>query len=290
MVDQQLGVDAEQPVEQIFVRQRAAGNITHGVNAVGLQLSGVAAAHPPEIGKRTVIPQQAAVSAFVQLGNTDAVHVRVDVLCHNIHGHLTEIQVGADPRRGRDTGGLQHIQDDPHGKLPGIAFVRVQVVGHVHQHLVNRIIVDVLGRDVFQVHVVDPGAPLHVMGHPGRSHDVVHRQARVCFQFRIAEGGAAELPPRCGAEPLGVDLLDPLNYLEQPRPAGDAPGFQAGGDRQADGLLRPAQVRHHKVGGQGIEAALNALHGCVEALEINGEIRSLFHSAASFPYIILLLS
>ena len=123
---------------------------------------------------------------------------------------------------------------------------------------------DILRCDVFQVHIVDPGTPFHVVGHPGRSHNVVQRQTGVGFQSGIVRGGTGELPPRRGAEPLGVDLPDVLYHLKQPSPAGDSPGFQAGGDRQTDGLLGAAQVRHHKVGGQGIEAALDAFDRGVE--------------------------
>ena len=126
----------------------------------------------------------------------------------------------------------------------------------------------ILRGGILQVHVIDPGAPLHIVGHPGRGHDVIHRQAGVGLQSGIIRGGAGEAPSGRGAQALGVHLFDPLHHLEQPRPAGDAIGFQRGRDRQTDGLLRAAQVCHHKVGGQGIEATLKAFDGCVEALKI----------------------
>ena len=221
------------------------GDVPHRVESLRLQLSGVAGPHPPEVCQGPVGPEIPAVALLRQLGNADAVLIRRDAFGPNIHGDLAQVQVRPDARRGGDARGLQHVQDDLHGEIAGAEAIGPQVVCHVHEHLVDGVGDDVLRRDVFQVHAVDSCAPLHVMGHPGRGHDVVHRKARVRFQLRIAGGGTRELPPWGLTGPLSVDLLDPLDHLEQPRPAGDAPGFQGRRHGQADGFLRPAQVRHH---------------------------------------------
>ena len=181
MVNQQLCVDPKQLIEQILVLQGAAGNIAHGIDAMGLQLSGVPAANPPEIGEGPVLPQQAAVGALVQLGDADAVDVRVDVLRNDIHSDLAEIEVAPDPSRGGDACSLQHIRNDLTCQFSGIELVGIQVIGHIHQDLINRIVVDIFLGDVFQIYVVNPGAPFHVMGHPGRGHDIVHSETGVGF-------------------------------------------------------------------------------------------------------------
>ncbi len=143
VVDEQLGVDPEELVEQILVvvvggfSNGAAGDIPHGVQPLGLQLSGVAPAHPPEVGERRVLPQEAAVAHLVQLRDPHPVLVRLYVLRHDVHGHLGEIQVGPDPRRGGDTGGVQHLPDHGHGQLMSRHAVGVQIVGQVHEHLVD---------------------------------------------------------------------------------------------------------------------------------------------------------
>ena len=142
---------------------------------------------------------------------------------------------------------------------------------------------DIAGGDVLEVDIVDPGAPLHVVGHPGRRHDVVHGEAGVRPQRRVAGGGAGELPSRRGPQALGVHLLDPLDHLEQPRPAGDAVGFQRGRHRQTDGFISTALVRHHQIGGQGVQLALDALHGSVKAAEVWQNKRALSYPAPPLP-------
>ena len=137
VVDEELRVHPEEPVEEVLVRQGAPGDIAHGVQPVGLQLLGVPTAHPPKIREGTVVPQVAAVALLVQLGDAHAVRVRLGVLGPDVHGDLAEVEVGTDARRGGDARGLQHVQNDPLGQLPGREPVGVQVVGHVHQHLVD---------------------------------------------------------------------------------------------------------------------------------------------------------
>ena len=67
VVDQQLGVDAKQLIEQRLVivfpdlPDGAPGDISHGVDADGLELFGIAFSHPPEVGQRAVHPKLSAV-------------------------------------------------------------------------------------------------------------------------------------------------------------------------------------------------------------------------------------
>ena len=132
MVNQQLCVDPKQLIEQILVLQGAAGNIAHGIDAMGLQLSGVPAANPPKIGEGPVLPQQAAVGALVQLGDADAVDIGMDVLRNNIHSDFAEVQIRADSRRCCDAGSLQYIRNDLTCQFSGVEFIGVQIVRHVH--------------------------------------------------------------------------------------------------------------------------------------------------------------
>ena len=283
VVDEELRVHAEHFIEQFLVviirrlADGAAGDIPHGVKSFGLQLPGIAGPHPPKVCQGPMVPQILAVALLRQLGDADAVFVRRDALGPDVHSDFAQVQVRPDPRRGGDTRGLQYVQDDLHSEITGAETVGPEVVRHVHQDLVDGVIDNILRRDIFEVHVVDPGTPLHVMSHPGRSHDVVHRQAGVRFQLGVTGGGAGKLTTRCLAGTISVDLLDPLDHLEEPRPSGDAPGFQGGRHRQADGLLRPAQVRHNEVGGQGVQAPFNTLDGGVKTFQVTGDISPVPH-------------
>ena len=142
MVDQQLRIHAEQPVKQLLVvvvggaADGAPGDVPHGVQPLGLQLLGVARSHPPEVGEGAVVPQQAAVAQLIHLGDADAAFIRLGVLGPDVHGHLRQIKVGADARRGGDAGGVQYVQHDLPGQLPGGELVGGQVVGHIHQHFI----------------------------------------------------------------------------------------------------------------------------------------------------------
>ena len=136
---------------------------------------------------------------------------------------------------------------------------------------------DVVRRDVFQVDAVDLRADLDVTRHARHGNDVVQFQGRVRRQFGRAGGFATE--PMSGREalPLGVDLPNLLHHFEQARSSGDAANFQRRGDREADCLIRPGLVGHHKIGRQRVELPVGALRRCVKGLQINGDISLIHH-------------
>ena len=77
-VDEQLCVDAEHLVEQLFVvvfarlADGAFCNVAHGVDTDGLELFGVTPSNAPKIRQRTVRPELPAVAHFVKLRDADA--------------------------------------------------------------------------------------------------------------------------------------------------------------------------------------------------------------------------
>lgn len=125
--------------------------------------------HPPEISQRTVVPEQTAIAHFIQLGNPHPVFICRDMLGFDVHGDLGEIEIGSDPRRRSDAGGFENIQNDGPGQLPSGHLKGFQITGGVNEHLINGIDMDVLRSRVFEIDLIDPGAPLDVVGHPGRS-------------------------------------------------------------------------------------------------------------------------
>lgn len=132
-----------------------------------------------------MVPQQIAEALLVELGNAHAVRIRRDVLCHDVHGQLCEIQVRADARRGGDAGLGQHFAHQLHGQLVGRQLIERQVARHIHEDLVNGIGVDVLRGHIAQIDFVDLLRHLQIPGHPGRRNDVIQPEGGV----RIQAGG-----------------------------------------------------------------------------------------------------
>ena len=123
---------------------------------------------------------------------------------------------------------------------------------------------DILRCHVFEVNIIDGGTGFHVQRHPGGSYDVVDGQLRVGIQLPGIIAGSGKSPVGGNKLPGGIGLFYLGNGLKKPGTAGDAILFQRRGDRQTDGLLRPALIRYHQIGGHGVQFPLDALHGGIE--------------------------
>ena len=136
--------------------------------------------------------------------------------------------------------------------------VSLQIVRHIHHHLIDGVDVDVLGCDVFEIDIVDLRADLNVFRHLRRRDKITHRARRVSRQF-VGIAALFKKIAACFAPPFGVDFLDALDYFEKSRSAGDAVGLQGRRHGKADGLLRAAEVCHDQIGRHRVKAALHAL-------------------------------
>ena len=108
--------------------------------------------------------------------------------------------------------------------------VGVQVVRHVHEHLVNGIDHNVLRRDVLEVDLIDAGAVLHVVSHARRRDDEVNGKGRILLQLGEEIRRAFQLSPRRVMLPSGVCLLDALLDFKQPPTPGDTVALERGCD------------------------------------------------------------
>ena len=72
-----------------------------------------------------MVPQLPSIALLIQTGNTHSVRVRLHMLGLNIHGHLAQVKIGADPCCGSDAGGLIHILDHGFCQLPGSHMVGI---------------------------------------------------------------------------------------------------------------------------------------------------------------------
>ena len=149
MIDEQFRIHAEQPIKQFLVLQRHPGNLSHRVDSVDSQFLSDTMADTPETRQWPMAPKLTAVGHLVQLRYADTVLVGRFFLSHDIHGHLAEIHVCSDASSSGDTSLTQHVTYHGHSQFVCGHFVGLQIVRHVHKHLVDTIHMDVLRSDVF---------------------------------------------------------------------------------------------------------------------------------------------
>ena len=221
MVDQQLRVDPEKPVQKILVPvfsglpEGAAGNIAHGKDSPFFQLFRDPASHAPEVPERPVGPEAAPVAHLIQLRDPHAVLVRFLMLCQHVHGDLREVEIGPDACGGGDARFQEDLQNQLFRQLPAGHAIGLQVLGCVDQHLVDGVDVDVLGSDVPEIDLVDAGAVLHVQGHAGRRGEIIRFQRRVFRKLVRFPGLAGKTASRRVPEPSGIDLFHSLDHFKK---------------------------------------------------------------------------
>lgn len=95
--------------------------------------------------------------------------------------------------------------------------------------------------NIFQVYAIDACRHVKIPLHPRRRDDIL--------------------------DFLSCNFFDSLHFLfdfKQPGAARDAIGFHGGGDSQADGAIGAGFVRHDKVGGEWVEAAVYTFGGSIK--------------------------
>lgn len=185
VINEQFCILAEHAVQGFLILHRAPSDIAHGIEAMLIQLTYIAFSHAPEVCKRTVIPQHAAVAHFIQLGDAYVFCIRRDMLRHDIHSHLGQIQVGADAGGCGDAGGTQYVPDNATRQLMSRAAVRCKIRRGIDKNLIDGVDNNMLGGDILGVHVLDPRAVLHVVRHAWRSNDEVQSKPGVAMKLRI---------------------------------------------------------------------------------------------------------
>ena len=270
MIDEQLRVDAEHAIQQVFIviirslSQRTAGDISHGIQSFFLQLFRVTRSYPPEICQRPVGPEQPPVRQFIQLGDAHAVLIRRHMLGPDIHRHLADIQIRPDSCCRRDPRSVQHIQNHLHSQLPGRHPIGFQISSRVDKYLVNGIDMHIFRRNIFQINFINPGADLHVARHLRRRDHIVHRQRRVCLQLPALTGRTLQYAAGRLLPALRVDLPDLLHHFKEPGPPGDAVSLQSRRNCQTNGLFRSALICHHQICGHRVQPPFHTLHGGVK--------------------------
>ena len=105
-------------------------------------------------------------------------------------------------------GQLKEVSNENTGM--GGELVGIQVVRHIHEHLVDGVDNDVLRGNILEINLIDTGAVLHVVRHSRRRDDEVNRQRRVCLQLREEVRCAVQSASRCVVLPSGIRFLHSL--------------------------------------------------------------------------------
>ena len=197
-----------------------------------------------------MIPKQLAIAHFVKLGDADTVRVRGNMLGPDIHGDLRQIQIGADACRRGDTGFAQNLEDHFHSQFPRVQPIQRKIICGVDKDFIDRIGMDILGRDIPKIDTVDAGARGDVVRHAWTGGDIGDCKLRMRCQFvRVCRLPGEALPTGAG-QPQGVQLADFLDDFKEPRPSGDAIGTQARRDRKADGFFGAGSISDDQMRGQ----------------------------------------
>ena len=209
------------------------------------------------------------------------------MLGHDVHRHLAQIQVGADAGRGRDAGRLADIADDRGRQLPGAHLICTQISAHIHEHLIDRIDMDILGSHILQIDLIDLLAVCHVKRHARLRDDIRERQHRILAERIIRIRFPAQIAKRGTPLTVPVDLLHLLDDFEKTGTAGNAILLQRRRDRQADRLLAAPLIRHHQICVERVKTAFHAFHRSIKRLQVDGHIALFpchFSSSNEVPY------
>ena len=283
MINEQLRVDAQRLVKQIFIGQAKAGDISHGIAAQLFQAGSDSEPHTPEILQGTVAPEKFPVGLFIQFRDADTVLVRGNPLGHNIHGDFRQVHIGSYAGGGGNPGVVKHVPDHGHGELMGGHAVGFQIAGDIHEAFVHGIDMDIFITDIFHVDGKDFGADPLIKLHPRPGNNIIQLQGRIRRQLTRIGGAAGEtvFPVRPTdslaqadgiAQPFRIDLFNPLDDFKQAGTAGDPVSLETGRDGQADGFLCPGRVSHNKVNGKRVKTTVRTLHGSVETFEVDGDV------------------
>ena len=254
MVDEKFGLNAEEPVEQVFVKrfpriaERTACDVAHGIETVSFKLLGRSSADAPKISERRMCPKAAAVLQCIEFCDTYAVRIGRNMLRYNIHGNFGKIEICADARRGGDAGFTEHITDETNGKRMCRYALCVQITRCVDEYFVDGIDMNVGRGDAPEINLIDAHTVIHIECHARRRNMVGNGEGRTICELFCVCTFAREFPAGGADTPSPVDLFDLADDLKEPRTSSDAVCLECGGDGETDGFARTAFIRDNEIG------------------------------------------
>ena len=144
---------------------------------------------------------------------------------------------------------------------------------------------DVLGRCVVQINIVNACAVAHIVRHARRCDNIVELQRGVCRKLRRAARLSGErMTGRSGAA-RGIDLPHRLHNLEEAGAARNAVGLERRRHCETDCLFGAGRVRHDEIRRHRVKTPLHTFHRGIKRLEIDGKICPFSHGAPPFRLI-----
>ena len=254
MVDEKFGLNAEEPVEQVFVKrfpriaERTACDVAHGIETVSFKLLGRSSADAPKISERRMCPKAAAVLQCVEFCDAYAVRIGRNMLRYNIHGNFGKIEICADARRCGNTGLTEYVSDEAHGERMCRDALCVQITRYVDEYFVDGVDMDIGRGDAPEINLIDAHTVIHIECHARRRNMVGHREGRMICELICVCAFTCEFPVGSADTPSPVDLFDLADDLKEPRTSSDAVCLECGGDGETDGLARTAFIRDNEIG------------------------------------------
>ena len=153
---------------------------------------------------------------------------------------------------------------------------------------------DVLGRCVVQINIVNACAIAHIVRHARRCDNIVELQRGVCRKLRrAARLSGKRMTGRSGAA-RGIDLPHCLHNLEEAGAARNAVGLERRRHCKTDCLFGAGRVRYDEIRRHRVKTPLHTFHRGIKRLEIDGKICPFSHGAPpsrlAFLHYISLLS
>ena len=191
MIDEQLRIDTEYPIQQLLIiiltglPERASGNVTHRVESLFLEASRVAPTDPPEIRDRPVFPKLPPVAHLIELSNADSVLVSRHMFCDYIHRDLAQIEISPDTRSRSDSCLLQDLPNHGHGQLMRCHLVSLQIGRRVNEDFIDGINMHIFRCDVLEIDIINLSAALDIVGHARSGNHIIDSQRRICLKLIV---------------------------------------------------------------------------------------------------------
>ena len=166
VIDEQLRIHAEGPVEHILVRR---SQFSHAVYPHAGEPCRRTGAHAPEIRNGPVLPEKPPVALLCEPG-----YAAGRMFGENVQRDLGQVQIGAYAAGGGDAGLGQNIVHDHAGKFFRTLAAIGEIIGGIDKNLVDRIDMHVFPGGISEINGVDPGRIVHIEGHSGWGHDVIN--------------------------------------------------------------------------------------------------------------------